>query len=93
MARKKHKLSHTHVQMARELGMNPKKFGSKDNHQQECWKLPLSEYIEHLYFERFNRERPDFVLSIEERFRREEKKKAGRKAAKQRERHADAKES
>jgi hypothetical protein len=24
-ARKKHKLSHAHIQMARELGMNPKK--------------------------------------------------------------------
>jgi hypothetical protein len=30
-ARKRHKLSHAHIQMARELGMNPKKFGKLDN--------------------------------------------------------------
>ena len=29
-ARKCHHLSHAHVQMARELGMNPKKLGKKD---------------------------------------------------------------
>jgi hypothetical protein len=28
-ARKKYKLSHVHIQMARELGMNPKKLGKK----------------------------------------------------------------
>jgi hypothetical protein len=31
-ARGRHHLSHAHVQMARELGMNPKKLGSIDNH-------------------------------------------------------------
>ena len=45
-ARKRHKLSHAHIQMARELGMNPKKFGSLANHKQESWKLPLNEFIE-----------------------------------------------
>jgi hypothetical protein len=34
-ARKRHHLSHAHVQMARELGMNPKKLGKLDNHDQE----------------------------------------------------------
>jgi len=34
-ARRRHRLSHAHVQMARELGMNPKKLGSIDNHDQE----------------------------------------------------------
>jgi hypothetical protein len=32
-------LSHEHVQMARELGMNPKKLEKLDNHHQEPWKL------------------------------------------------------
>jgi hypothetical protein len=34
-ARKRYHLSHAHVQMARELGMNPKKLGKLDNHDQE----------------------------------------------------------
>jgi len=40
-ARKRYHLSHAHVQMARELGMNPKKLGGKANHQQEPWKVPV----------------------------------------------------
>ena len=39
-ARKRHRLSHAQIQMARELGMNPKKFGRLDNHRQEPWKMP-----------------------------------------------------
>ena len=54
-ARKRHRLSHAHVQMARELGMNPKKLGRIDNHKQEPWKLPLPEFIQELYFKRFRR--------------------------------------
>ena len=40
-ARKRHHLSHAQVQMARELGINPTKLGSIDNHRQEPWKAPL----------------------------------------------------
>src|SRR3972149_2750083 len=75
-ARKRHHLSHAHVRMARELGMNPKKLGKLDNHQQEPWKLPLSAFIEQLYFKRFAKRSPEVVVSIEERARREEDKKA-----------------
>jgi len=82
-ARKRHKLSHAHAQMARELGMNPRKLGKLDNHHQEPWKLPLPTFIEELYFKRFGKERPDVVLSIEERARIQEAKKAARKEAKQ----------
>src|SRR5215469_9829098 len=39
-ARKRHRLSHEQVQMARELGLNPRKLGKLDNHRQEPWKLP-----------------------------------------------------
>ena len=46
--RKRHHLSHAHVQMARELGMNPKKLGKLDNDDQEPWKAPLPQFIEHL---------------------------------------------
>lgn len=66
-ARKRHGLSHAHVQMARELGMNPKKLGKLDNHDQEPWKLPLPEFIEELYRKRFKRDRPERVVSLEQR--------------------------
>ena len=33
--RKRFHLSHAHIQMARELGMNPKRFGGKANHKQK----------------------------------------------------------
>ncbi len=64
-ARKRHRLSHAQVQMARELGMNPAKLGKLDNHRQERWKIPLPDYIEELYYKRFGRQRPEVVLSIE----------------------------
>lgn len=80
-ARKRHHLSHAQVQMARELGMNPKKLGKKDNHDQEPWKMPLRQYIKHLYFKRFGTQRPDVVLSIEEKVRAAEEKKAQRRVA------------
>lgn len=81
-ARKRHHLSHAQVQMARELGMNPAKLGKLDNHKQEAWKLPLPQFIEHLYEKRFGKPRPDVVLSIEDMARRKEKKKAERREAK-----------
>ena len=87
-ARKRHRLSHAHVQMARELGMNPRKLGRLDNHDQELWKMPLREYIEHLYFQRFGKERPDTVLSIEKKVRQDEAKKARRREVKMKARQA-----
>jgi hypothetical protein len=83
-ARRRHHLSHAHVQMARELGMNPRKLGKLDNHDQEPWKAPLPQFIEHLYFKRFDRERPAVVMSIEERARAQDAKKAARKEARRR---------
>jgi hypothetical protein len=38
--------------MARQLGLNPKKLGSLDNHRQEPWKEPLPQFIERLYGKR-----------------------------------------
>jgi hypothetical protein len=60
-ARKRFHLSHAQIQMARELGLNPKKFGGLANHRQEQWKLPLPQFIEHLYLKNFNKQRPDIV--------------------------------
>lgn len=63
-AKKKYNLSDTQVQMARELGMNPKKFGSLANHKQEKWKAPLPEFIEELYFKKFRKEKPDNIAML-----------------------------
>src|SRR6202049_361047 len=80
-ARKRFRLSDAHVQMARELGMNPRKLGKLDNHDQEPWKAPLPEFIEQLYLRSFGRERPEVVMSLEERARARQAKKAARKEA------------
>jgi hypothetical protein len=79
-ARKRFHLSHAHIQMARELGMNPRKFGGLDNHKQEPWKVPLPQFIEQLYFKSFGKERPDEVLAIEELAKRRRLKKGAEEA-------------
>jgi hypothetical protein len=68
--------------MARELGMNPKRLGKIDNADQEAWKLPLPEFIEELYRKRFGKDRPDVVMTIEQRARADEQKKAARRETK-----------
>jgi len=80
-ARRKHHLSHAHVQMARELGMNPKKLGGLDNHRQEPWKQPLPDFIATLYAKRFGKDAPDVVRSIEETVAVQQAKKQARKVA------------
>jgi hypothetical protein len=54
--------------------VNPAKLGKIDNHKQEPWKLPLPQFIEQLYFERFGKTTPDNVVSIDERCRVEGRK-------------------
>lgn len=78
-ARRRFRLTHAHVQMARELGMNPKKLGKLDNHRQEPWKAPLPQFIEMLYLKRFGRERPEVLMPLEERVRMQAAKKAVRR--------------
>lgn len=87
-ARKRHRLSHAQIQMARELGMNPLKLGKLDNHDREPWKMPLPDYLEHLYRKRFGRDRPEVVLPIEEKIRRVEAKKTRRRETKAKRRRA-----
>src|SRR5215475_3716017 len=82
-ARKKYHLSHAQAQMARELGLNPRKFGGIGNHKQEPWKEPLPQFIERLYIKRFGKTAPDRVLSIEEYLFQEERKKQERRVGKQ----------
>ena len=79
-ARKRFGLSHAQVQMARELGLNPKKFGGLDNHRQEPWKQPLPEFIATLYQKRFGVRVPAVVRTIEEIAAAQRNKKHERKA-------------
>src|SRR5258708_12642257 len=65
-ARRRFKLSHAHTQMARELGMNPRKLGSLADGGQEPWKLPLPEFIVECYRKSFGRSEPEHVRSLEE---------------------------
>lgn len=52
-ARKKYRLSSRHIEMAKKLGLNPRKFGGYANHRQQPWKRPLGEFIEELHQKRF----------------------------------------
>ncbi|KAA1261542.1 hypothetical protein LF1_40920 [Rubripirellula obstinata] len=88
-ARKNFKLSDAHIQMARELGLSPKRFGKYANRKEEPWKLPLKEFIETLYEKQFNRSGPEKVMTIEEMAAQHMAKREAKKAAKA----AEAKES
>lgn len=81
-ARKRFGLSHAHIQMARELGLNPKKFGKLANHKQQPWKAPLPVFIEDLYVKRFGKNRPDNVRSIEQIVKDKKRKQPERKEQK-----------
>ncbi len=81
-ARKKFRLSHAQIQMARELGLNPKKFGKLANRDQEPWKMPLPQFIENLYRKNFKRDHPEVVMSLEEKVEVDRRKKLARRATK-----------
>lgn len=79
--RKRYHLSDAQIQMARELGLNPRKFGKYANEKQEPWKKPLPDFIEEIYFKRFGKKQPDEVKSIEQLVQDQREKKAARKAS------------
>ena len=78
-ARNRYRLSNAQIQMARELGMNPKKFGGLANHDQEPWKEPLPQFIESLYREKYGKILPASTLSIEAKEKQKRKKKEAKK--------------
>ena len=82
-AKKRHRLSQAHIQMARELGMNPRKLGKIDNHRQEPWKAPLPDFIETIYFKRFGKAKPDKIRSFMEIAAAHATKKREKKLTKQ----------
>jgi hypothetical protein len=80
VAQRKHHLTDKHVQMARELGLNPDKLGKIDNNKQEPWKAPLKEFIEDIYLKQFKKLEPDNIRSLKQilqdaKRKKEEKKK------------------
>ena len=81
-ARRRFKLSHAHTQMARELGMNPRKLGSLANEGQEPWKLPLPEFIAECYLKSVGRLQPQHVRSLEEVVQAEKTRRKEKKARK-----------
>jgi hypothetical protein len=81
-ARKKYHLTHAQVQMARELGMNPRKFGGLANQRQERWKVPLPQFIEDCYRKRFGKSQPADMRSIEERVAAQAARQAAAKGQK-----------
>ena len=83
VAQKRHRLSDTHVQMARELGLNPDKLGKIDNHRQESWKAPLPEFIEEIFYKRFKKERPDVVKPLKQILKEQEIKTKTKKKEKE----------
>ena len=91
--RRRYHLSDCQLQMARELGMSPKKMGRLANDTQERWKIPLPVFIEELYFKRFGRRRPGRVISIEELSREQEQKKVERKMSRVVKEEAEHRES
>jgi topoisomerase IA-like protein len=68
--------------MARELGLSPKRFGSYADRKQQPWKLPLAEFIETLYEDRFKKLCPDEIKSMEQIASEHVAKRAAKKAAK-----------
>jgi len=55
LARTKYHLSSRQIEMAKKLGMNPKKFGSLVPNKSEPCKKPLGQFIEKCYYKRFKK--------------------------------------
>ena len=79
-ARKKFRLSDAHIQMARELGLSPKRFSNYADRKDKPWKLPLADFIESLYKKEFGKTRPDEVQSIEQMAAAHVARRAAKKA-------------
>lgn len=54
IAKRKYRLTEQQIEMAKQLGMNPKKFGKITANKAEPWKEPLGRFIEKCYDKRFS---------------------------------------
>jgi hypothetical protein len=59
LARTKYHLSSRQIEMAKNIGMNPKKFGSLIPNKSEPWKKPLGQFIESCHYKRFKRQKTE----------------------------------
>ena len=57
-------LTDAHVQMARELKMNPHRLADSESARQEPTQTPLTQRIESLYLRRFKKPRPDSIVPL-----------------------------
>ena len=93
-ARKRHNLSHGHIQMARELGLKPSSLGKLDSSGESSWKVPLPVFIENLYEKRFGKRAPDVIKPAEDGLaainRKKEEHRARKRAKKAEARSAKA---
>ncbi|MCC9655246.1 hypothetical protein [Rhodopirellula halodulae] len=64
--RKQYKLTHAEVQMARELGLEPRRFPSYADIKDQPWKKPLKEFIAALYLKQTGRDQPETIYTMEE---------------------------
>ena len=88
-ARQRFKLSHATVQMARELGLNPKKLGKLADLRGSPWKVPLADFIAECYFKAHKKRTPDLVRSLEQVINDAEAKKARNRERKLQRRQLD----
>lgn len=79
-ARKKYRLTDAEIQMARELGLSPKRFGRYSDRKNEPWKKPLREFIADQYEKQFGKRCPDEVKTMEQIAAEHVAKRAARKA-------------
>ena len=89
-------VSDAHVQMARELGMNPKRLIESESSTQGLTQMPLSQRVEFLYLKCFKKPLPEAVVPLRqllhdtrarERAEAHERRRRKRQAAKD---HAEA---
>jgi hypothetical protein len=74
-ARRRLGLSHATVQMARELGMNPRHLDKLVPSPAQRWKAPLPEFVAECYAKAHGRRSPERVLSLEQLVAAQEQKK------------------
>jgi len=58
LAKTRYRLNSRQIAMAKEIGMNPIKFGSIAPNKSEPWKGPLGQFIEECYYKRFKKQEP-----------------------------------
>ena len=75
-------LSNASIQMARELGMNPRKLGRLVPSTSQQWKASLPEFIAHCYEKSHGRRTPETIRSLEQIIKDDAKRKEAKRERK-----------